>query len=150
MKGLLFSVIIIGLLIVVASIIVGIKSFDGTVTDNAYEEGLRWDEVNKRIKELGLVIEFTNRDLHRGENDLLISIKKGDGMPYNTPSLRLYITRPSTDRYDMDIMAERISDGLYRARINLPLYGYWQVIIIPEGFGKNEGFIKEIFIEKGG
>lgn len=150
MKGLLLSVIITGLLIVAASIIVGIRSFDGTVTDNAYEEGLRWDDTNKMIKELGIIVKFRNKKIRVGENDVFISINRSDGTPYNPSSLRLHITRPSTDRYDIDVTAERIGDGLYRARMNLPLYGYWQVIIIPAGLEGGVEFKEEIFVEKGG
>lgn len=149
MRGLLLSVIITTLLIVAASVIVGIRSFDGTVTDNAYEEGLRWDDTNKRTKELGIIVKFRNKKIRMGDNEVLITMNKSDGTPYNLSSLRLHITRPSTNRYDMDVIAERIDDGLYRARMNLPLYGYWEVIIIPEGLDRGIEFKEEIFVEKG-
>jgi|Deesub1362A_J573_1020465.scaffolds.fasta_scaffold00854_12 nitrogen fixation protein FixH len=150
MKGLLITVIVTGLLIVAISIIVGIKSFDGTVAEDPYEEGLRWDEINRKAEALGLVIELKNRVIRTGENDLIISIKEGDGRPLSSPSVRIHITRPSTDRYDMDVNARRIGDGLYMARVNLPLYGYWQVIIIPEGVDEGVRVVAEIFVEKGG
>ncbi len=143
-------VIAMGFIVVIASIIVGIKSFDGIVTENPYEEGLKWDKRNEEIEELGLVIEVKNREFRTGDNDILIGLYKNDGTPYNSTSIRLYITRPSTDRYDMEVIATRIGDGLYKTSINLPIYGYWQVIIRHEGLEEDIIFKKEIFVEKGG
>lgn len=55
MKILISIVIILGLAAVAGSVIVGVKSFDGTVTSNPYEKGLMWDQARKEKAALGMM-----------------------------------------------------------------------------------------------
>jgi len=148
MKTLLIMVVSIGLLVIVLSIIIGIRSFDGMVAQNPYERGLKWDETNKKKRELGLAIEIKNTNIHTGENNILFKIYRNNGSLYLSPSIRVFITRPSTNRYDAEVVAQKIKEGLYKAKINFPVYGYWYLVIKPEDYREAVEFKKEIFVEE--
>jgi len=143
MRLLILFVVITGILVILASIFIGIRTFEGTVIGDAYHEGLGWDETQERLKRFE--VEIRNRRFRRGDNRILLDIKR-DGLPYNEEDLKLLITRPSTDQYDREVEARRIGEGLYRAEVSFPVYGQWQIIIKTRDVMIKEG----IFVEKGG
>jgi len=150
MKVFIIIIAIIGLAAVAGPIIVGIKSFDGTVTDNSYEEGLRWDEVRNSKNESGWKVEILEKELSIGENELNISVigKKGD--PLLSSSLSLKISRPATTAYDRYINSDQYGERVFRSQVNFPLFGYWDVEVNVTKGDETHLFKKRVFVEKGG
>ena len=150
MKTLISIIVLAGIMAVIGAVVVGVKSFDGTVTANPYEEGLVWDETQKEIAELGWRAEIKSSGFKTGENDLIFSVldKKGSSLALDQ-SISVILSRPSTDYYDMVFNAIENDEGLYSVLVKFPLYGYWDVKL---NIVRNEDDIiikKRVFVEKG-
>ncbi len=150
MKTLISIVVIAGLLAVFGVVVVGIKSFDGTVTAKPYEEGLAWDEARKERAELGWSVKLNTGIFKMGVNDLQFTLldKKGSLLDLSY-AISLNISRPSTDAYDRAFDAKKIGGGLYSASVNFPLYGYWDIKINLLQNEKKIEFEKRVFVDKG-
>ncbi|MEW6714216.1 MAG: FixH family protein [Nitrospirota bacterium] len=150
MKSLISIVVLVGLAAVIGAVVVGVKSFDGTVTAKPYEEGLAWDEALKEKAELGWSVKLDNAVLKMGDNDLRFALFDKEGAPLDLSSaVYLALSRPSTDDYDRKVDAEKFGEGLYRASVNFPLYGQWDIKIYLNKNDKKIEFKERVFVEKG-
>lgn len=148
MKTLIVIVSIIALSAVGGSIIVGVKSFDGIVTEHPYEKGLAWDEIRNKEKELGWSVDIGKGKFATGDNDVILSVFDKDGKPLPGASVSITISRPSTPAYDMNYDAERIQDGSYRAAVDFPLHGNWDMAIHVDQKENSVIFVNRVFVEK--
>lgn len=150
MKTLISIVVIVGLSAVIGAVVIGIQSFDGTVTAKPYEEGLAWDEAHKDRSELGCSVKLNTGILKMGDNDLQFNLLDKQGSPLNLSSaVSLSLSRPSTDAYDRRVDVEKLGEGLYRALVNFPLYGQWDIKIYLNKNDKKIEFKERVFVEKG-
>lgn len=150
MKTLISIVVIVGLIAVAGAVIIGIKSFDGTVTAKPYEEGLAWDEARKDKAELGWSVKLNTGIFKMGENDFQFSLLDKQGAPLDLSSaVSLTLSRPSTDAYDRKVDVQKLGAGFYRASVNFPLYGQWDIKIYLIKNDKNIEFKERVFAEKG-
>jgi nitrogen fixation protein FixH len=150
MKALIAIIIIVGLAAIAGPIIFGIKSFDGTVTENAYEKGLVWDDLQKKKTGLGWNVQIGGGKLRTGDNDMIIYTNDRDGSPLSGSSISVMIARPGISRYDRDVDSVKLKEGIYRVKVNFPVYGYWDVIIEVTNENNNLSFTKRIYVEKRG
>lgn len=127
MKKLVIVVTIIGLSAVIVPIIVGKLMFDGKVVEAPYETGLRYDELEALKAELDL--EFLNKNLITGENELVFTLRDKYGRPLTDPQITLIISRPSTTRYDREYPVSFAGEGRYSSKVLFPFYGYWDIKI---------------------
>ena len=150
MKTLIVIVTIIGLAAVAGSIIVGVKSFVGLVTQDPYEKGLLWDEIRNKEDALGWHVDIQNREFVTGDNDVLISVldKYGGGLAGSRTTVM--ISRPATTEYDKYIDTVKVKEGIFRAKVNFPLYGYWDIDMDVSNEEDKLLFKKRIFVNKGG
>jgi nitrogen fixation protein FixH len=149
MKIIIYSVIITAILAVAGSVFVGIQTFDGTVTDQPYEKGLAWDEMEKKRSDLGWSYRLENDTLKTGRNELQIALFDKEGSPLHASSVHVKISRPSTDRYDKTFTMVQTGLNQYTAIADFSLYGNW-VIIVHVSQGKENLPIKNIFyVEEG-
>lgn len=114
-------IIFIGLLTVAPAVYTGIKYFDGKVTEHPYETGLKYDADKKFISENGLGIEVEScvRD---GEN---VNLEfKLDGRNVTVEQAVFYVTRPATDKNEINIKTMAKPDGQYASVFALPSHGY--------------------------
>jgi len=150
MKSLISIVVIVGLIAVAVAVVIGVKSFDGTVTAKPYEEGLAWDDARKEKAELGWSVKLNPAIFKMGENDLQFTILDKHGAPLDLSSaVSLNISRPSTDAYDRAFDVKKIEGGLYKASVNFPLYGQWDIKIYLNKNNKEIEFKERVFAEKG-
>ena len=149
MKTLLIIVSIIGLAAVVGAIVVGRSTFDGIVVDKPYERGLTYDAVQKEREASGWVVDIVDPSPVVGRNELIISATDGKGSPLPDAEISLTISRPSSASYDRTYAAVRTTRGQFRAEIELPLYGHWDVKIRVKAEGKNITFEREVFATQG-
>lgn len=148
MKTLITIVVIIGVAAVAGSIFVGVKSFDGIVTEHPYEKGLRWDDVRHKKLASGWDIEIWNNDLQTGENDIVILVIDKEGNPVAGSSISVMISRPSTGTYNEYFDTVSIKEGVFKVHVNFPLYGYWDLMTNVTKGGDSLLFEKRIFVEK--
>ncbi|UCD34160.1 MAG: FixH family protein [Nitrospiraceae bacterium] len=149
MKSIIFAAVLSALLAVAGSVYVGIKTFDGPVTEHPYEEGLRWDEQENQRDALGWRVDLANRVIRAGDNEIVLSVHDRKGFPLDDASVAVTLTRPSTGAYDMQYRAIRGEDSLYRLAVVFPLYGYWDLRIAVEQKDKRVLFEKRVYAEKG-
>ena len=150
MKTLIIIVTIAALAAVAGSVVVGIKSFDGTVTDRPYENGLLWDKVRNEKATLGWSAVIQNRRLRMGGNELLISVTNKDGTPLLNFNVDVLRSRPSSSDYDRHLRAVKLADGFYRVPVRFPLYGYWDLKINVRQGQRRVLFEERVFVEKKG
>ncbi len=148
MKTLIVIVSIIGLSAVAGSIFVGVKSFDGIVTEHPYEKGLAWDETRNKEKALGWSVDIGNGKFATGYNDVVLSVFDKHGKSHPGASVSITISRPSTPAYDMNYAVERIQDGSYRAAVDFPLHGNWDIDVDVSSGADKLLFKKRIFVDK--
>jgi len=150
MKTIITFVILAGLAAVAGSIIVGVKTFDGTVTANPYEKGLLWDDVQKRGNELGWSIDVRNDHFNLGKNDLTISVLDKAGRPLTGSAVSVMTGRAATSEYDRHVDAVPLNEGIFSAVVAFPLYGYWDITIDVSQNGDTLSFTKKVYVEQGG
>lgn len=143
MKTLVIIVTIIGLFAVIGSVIVGMMVFEGKVVDKPYETGLRYDELEKAKEELRF--ELLNTDFHVGSNDIIFILKDNLDKAITDSQLTLILSRPSTGLYDSEYKVDLIEPGRYRAKVNIPLKGHWDVKIRFLYKGQNLDLEKHIY-----
>lgn len=149
MRTLIILVVLAGLTAVAASILVGRQYFDGVVVDRPYERGLDWDRVRHEREATGWQAEVENRSLKVGNNELILSVRDRKGNALAGAEVSITISRPSTKAFDREHKADMSADGLYRAAVFLPLYGYWDIKISILKGGEHADFESRIFAERG-
>lgn len=149
MKALLITVVFIGIAAVAGTIIVGMSTFDGTVVDKPYEQGLAYDAVQKEREASGWNVDIANPTLSVGRNDLIISVTDRDGKHLSDISVSLTVSRPSTSAYDRTYKTIQNENGQFKAETDLPLYGYWDARIHVTSREKHLTFERQIFAGQG-
>lgn len=148
MKTLIASIMIISISFIVGSIVVGSMVFEGTVDKTPYETGLQWDLLQKEKESSGLNVVIMNRGFTAGENTLSLAVLDRKGRPVDGASVSVTISRPSTTAYDKTYNCSRLADGSWRAGVNFPAYGYWDLEI---GVARAENSIrysKQVFAQQ--
>jgi len=148
MKTLIVVIVLIGLSSVAASIIVGSRVFDGTVTQTPYETGLLWDQMQKEREASGLSITITNAEFTEGTNTLLMKVLDQGGKPLRRASISVTVSRPSTASYDKTYNCAKLDDGSWRAVLAFPLYGYWDLKVRIVRGQSDILFAKQVFAKK--
>jgi nitrogen fixation protein FixH len=127
MRALIIITVSIGIAAVVATIMVGSGTFEGTVEKDPYEAGLQWDAVRKMREESGWNRTVITREVLQGRSDLEVRLLDRDGRPLQGVSVVFAFSRPETSRYDRTYPAAARGDGLFSAPVDLPKAGEWQL-----------------------
>jgi len=147
-KKLLVLVNLIGMAAVIGAIVVGKYTFDGTVVDNPYEQGLLWDNEQKARESSGWNIDIQPPSPTVGRNELHIHVRDRTGKSL-AAEVMLTVCRPSSKRYDRQYTALLTEKGSYAVQVDLPLYGYWDLDIGVTAENKTVLFHRTVFAEKG-
>jgi nitrogen fixation protein FixH len=147
-KQLLVLVTFIGMAAVIGAIVVGKSTFDGTVVDNPYEKGLVWDAEQKERESSGWRVDMQPPSPTVGRNELHIHVRDGAGKPLAS-EVMLTVSRPSSKRYDRQYTALLTEKGSYAVQVDLPLYGYWDLVIRVTAQNKTILFHRTVFAEQG-
>jgi nitrogen fixation protein FixH len=148
MKSIIIFSVIAALMAVFGAVFIGIQSFDGTVTDSPYEDGLVWDELQKKRAVLGWQVAIKEDSLFVGKNEAFFFLTDKDGNPLSGSSITLMISRPSTSIYDMRFESVKVEEGVFKAAAEFPLYGYWDIHINVTKGPDSILFKERVFIEK--
>jgi len=148
MKYVLLLVVIIGLGAVIGAIVVGEKSFEGIVVKKPYEEGLKRDEMREAHKRLGWKLELTKQEYTVGHAEIGARIHKADDSPLTEAEVKLLVSRPNTNEYDKSYSTHEMIPGVYRADVELPVYGYWELEFTVRKGKEELGFDRRVFAEQ--
>lgn len=149
MKLLLIIVSIIGMSAVIGAVVVGTRTFDGTVVDKPYERGLSYDATHHEKEASGWRLDILNRSFTTGKNEILFSVTDNKGKPLAGVELTLSISRPSSQAYDITYTAAKTEEGRFSAEADLPLYGYWDAKVRITDRSRSILFEKTIYAEQG-
>lgn len=127
MRALIIIAVIIGVTMTVATIVVGSRTFEGTVAKDAYMEGLQWDAARRARQESGWKAALVSSRLPTGRSDLQVRLLDRNGRPLLGASVVIDISRPETSRYDRSYVADEVGSGLFSAAVDLPRFGRWQL-----------------------
>ncbi len=123
-------VVLAGIAAVAGAILVGTRSFEGLVTEKPYEEGLAYDRLRHEQEAAGLTVKIRNSSFSTGANILLFSIANRKEEPVSGLGVAVTVKRPATAAFDRRSAAsEEDGTGTYRAQIDLPLQGLWDLQI---------------------
>jgi nitrogen fixation protein FixH len=147
-KKLLILITFIGMAAVIGAIVVGKSTFDGTVVDNPYEKGLIWDTEKKERESSGWKVDIQPPSPTVGTNELHIHVRDRTGKSL-AAEVMLFVSRPSSKRYDGQYAVLLTEEGSYRVQVDLPLYGYWDLDIRVSAESKTILFRKTVFAEQG-
>jgi nitrogen fixation protein FixH len=129
MKMFILIIGVIAIAATIATIVVGMKSFDGVVVENPYETGLAWDKTRQNKDALGWDLKLKNDIFRTGSNELSLAVLDRNGRLLKNTAIRVTTSRPSTRAYDKTYPAARTKDGTFVAAIDLPLFGFWDLKI---------------------
>jgi nitrogen fixation protein FixH len=150
MKYLLAAVVAIGLAAVAGAVFVGTSVFDGTVVDNPYERGIEWDRELARQRDSGLQVDLVESSFSTGTNEVVVRILDARGEPFLTDAVKVKATRTATSAHDRTCSASLREDGTYRASLELPLRGRWDLIIVVEAEEGPVEFRRPLFARESG
>jgi nitrogen fixation protein FixH len=150
MKVLILAITILVLAAIAATVIVGVKSYDGVVTEHPYAEGLKWSEERKQKAELGWKVEILNKELTTGRNELRVRVKNRRGQDQTGRLLSLLRTRSFTSRYDKDYDLHGAPKDPLRVPLEFPLSGRWVLKFRMRTPLGEEVFEKKVFVKRVG
>jgi nitrogen fixation protein FixH len=104
--------------------------------------------IQRKKVSLGWSVDIKKRRFTTGNNDITISVMNKLKEPLKNTNISLMISRPSTTVYDSDVQAVKLKEGFYRANIDFPLFGYWDIAIEVRQERESLPFKKRIFVEK--
>jgi len=129
MKILLGMIAFLALAATAASILVGVDSYDGTVSSTPYADGIRWDRTLRRAAALGWRLQVDARDLRTGTHRLRLSIVDRAGGDRSTALRDLRLSRPFTNRFDRELpfSLEGGETAPIRVGVTFPRPGRWTI-----------------------
>ncbi|MBI5848068.1 MAG: FixH family protein [Nitrospirae bacterium] len=145
MKLLLIVVSIIGLSAVIGAVVIGTRTFDGTVVDRPYERGLAYDAAHHEKEASGWRLDVLNPSFTTGKNDIRFLLTDRNGTPLSDVEIALSISRPSSKDYDKTYAAAKTEQGQYTANADLPLYGYWDAKVQVRDSSRSITFERTLF-----
>lgn len=129
MRAIIAIALVIGLSITVATVVVGTRTFEGTVVKDAYTEGLRWDEIRRARQESGWSARLVREQLPLGRSTFQVWLLDRANDPLQDVKVTFSFTKPETSRFDRIFQSRIGGSGIYEADIDLPRPGRWQVKI---------------------
>ena len=149
MKTIIIVVVLLGLSAVAGSIIVGSRYFDGIVVDKPYETGLSWDRTRHENADAGWNLNIMNATFRMGNSDIVMSVFDKNGNILEGADISVSVSRPSSKDYDKTYRAVQTGKGQYKASVQFPLYGYWDMKMSILKEGRRVTVEKRVFADKG-
>jgi len=98
-----------------------VNTHTGVVTKQAYEKGLNFNETLEKARNQPNIIQVASY-----ENDILNwQLSEQNTAPLTGATVTAKLFRPAHDGYDYEVALDHQGNGLYLAKLNLPLKGVW-------------------------
>ncbi len=146
MKYLIIIASTIGLLFIAITIIVGARTFEGTVVQDPYESAAHWDSARHDQQQSGWHVSVMTKIVRSPVDEFSLEVRDRRGEPVDA-SIELHITVPFTNRYDRDYHMEPDREGIYRTPVNVPVRGRWLAHITIVKAGKRIAFDERFDVE---
>ncbi len=116
-------------------VFVALDSWSGLESDNAYNDGLEYNEVLAARKAQTALGWTSGLETVRGANGsytLIADFRDKYNQPLETLGVTAEVKRPTHEGYDVPIELTHIGQGRYQASLDLPLKGMWDVYVRAE------------------
>lgn len=147
MKQLLLFTAGIGLVAVIGTVIAGALLSEGTVVQDPYATGLRWDASHHVRRESGWQVIFASKTIKSPASEMIVSVLDRTGKTMTDATVDLHLTLPATDRHDSSYRMARSASGRYKAIVRVPVRGRWFVRINVNKEDKSINFDETITVE---
>jgi nitrogen fixation protein FixH len=126
------------LLVIIMNVVMaylGNRSWTGLTTNQAYDEGLKYNTVLEEAKEqaaLGWTVHFepvsvTGRDGDRVTARIVVDISGKDGIVLDGLQVSARILRPTSEGYDQAVEFTAVDERRFQVETTFPLQGQWDV-----------------------
>jgi nitrogen fixation protein FixH len=143
-RGWWYPYIYLGLLAVVMAVngimaYVASSTFDGLVTEHAYEKGNNYNAVlalARQQAKLGWAVDASLAPAasgHKGTISLRFSDK--EGKPVDGLTVQAIAQRPTVTGYNITVPFQAGQNGTYTAQVDLPMGGEWDFDLMASGSG---------------
>ncbi len=145
-----------GLVVVVNAIMatLAVKTFPGLQSDDAYNEGLRYNDTLAAQREQGkrgwrMDVQAASSVTSDGRHDaeVTVSFVDRDGYPVDYLSIDASLIRPTAAGFDQALSFERRAAGLYVAKVALPFAGQWDARINAHRDEETYQTIRRLFVK---
>ena len=107
------------------------KTWRGTVTENAYEKGLKYNQTlisDKKQKDLGFKAKLNIKSINNKTTLLSFDLKDKNGKIIKDAKIKINLVRPTQTGFDFaeELLFETKNQN-YQKIINFPLKGLWKV-----------------------
>ncbi|WP_277655783.1 FixH family protein [Seleniivibrio woodruffii] len=114
-------IIFIALLTIAPCIYLGVKYFDGKITESPYETGLEYDKSEKIIKDAGLALE--NIKAQKNGDKVFIEFAVANAGGVQLVPERFTVGRPASNQEQTELAPQTDANGLYKAEFSTSGYG---------------------------
>lgn len=137
-----FFAIVVGVNAVMITL--GVKSFSGLSTDDAYRRGLGFNrEIARAEAADGLGWRF---DATLADGVLRVTAAAADGAPLARLDLTALLERPAESGHDITLHLRESADGQYQAPVTLPLTGIWDLRLHASRDGQGAGHLQRLVV----
>jgi len=109
-----------------------LDSWTGLTTDNAYQEGLAYNQVlaaRDAQRDLGWQGDITLGAAEGGQDSITLALKDKAGEPLSGLELTGNLRRPTREGIDQSLVWREEAPGAYNALVALPQRGNWDLIV---------------------
>lgn len=119
-----------------------LDSWTGLTTENAYQEGLAYNQVlaaRDAQRDLGWQGDLSLGTASSGEDSVTITLKDKSGAPLSGLELTGKLRRPTREGIDQSLIWQEQAPGAYNALVALPQRGNWDLVFSASD-GRNPPF----------
>ncbi len=133
---------------VAAALVVGTRTFEGTVVSDPYASATQFDEARHRDEALGWRVSLDATALRVGTQDVRFSLAGKDGTPLEGAEVSVKVSRPGTSRLDRNAAARGEGGGRFVARVDFPQPGIWDVQVRATRGSDRLAFDRRVQVER--
>lgn len=115
----------------IAFIYISKKTWRGTVTEDSYEKGRKYNRTilaNKKQKELNWSGDISQKFIENQKSLLIFSLKDDAGQFIKNANIKLKLVRPTQTGFDFeDKLFFNKFNNKYQKEVNFPLKGLWKI-----------------------
>jgi len=126
-----------GMLVVIAVngvlITLAVSTFSGLETEEHYRKGLAYNQAlaaaeaqERRGWQMALTFTPESSADGKRQGDLAVTFVGKDGRPLENLEVEAVLRRPAREGFDVAVVLDQRSGGVYGAAVSLPLPGQWE------------------------
>lgn len=138
-------IFLIGFFTISPAIYMGIKYFDGKVTEHPYETGLKYNKEQKTVKDSGLALDAIESRRDGDDVKMEFALEKKPGV--NLDGTAFFVTRPASDKQLIQIKVNPRGNGVYESEFTVRSRGYHVLKMMCRVHGEDIVLQKSFYID---